>query len=184
MTPSEAEELGLEMKDGVAFRDSISQGVIPKEYIPSVEYGVRECAKSGVLGGYPMVNVFVDLVFGSYHDVDSSQVAFEQAGRLAFKLACEEAGIGLLEPIMKVTITTPEDFFGTVSGDISSRRGQIVDSELRGIVRIITAEVPLSEMFGYTSTLRGLTQGRASSSMEPLEYRMLPPRLAEDVLKA
>ena len=157
--------------------------MIPKEYIPSVEYGVRECAKSGVLGGYPMVNVFVDLVFGSYHDVDSSQVAFEQAGRLAFKLACEEAGIGLLEPIMKVTITTPEDFFGTVSGDISSRRGQIVDSELRGIVRIITAEVPFSEMFGYTSTLRGLTQGRASSSMEPLEYRMLPPRLAEDVLQ-
>ena len=139
--------------------------------------------EGGVLGGYPMVNVFVDLVFGSYHDVDSSQVAFEQAGRLAFKLACEEAGIGLLEPIMKVTITTPEDFFGTVSGDISSRRGQIVDSELRGIVRIITGGA-LSEMFGYTSTLRGLTQGRASSSMEPLEYRMLPPRLAEDVLKA
>ena len=138
MTPSEAEDLGLEMKDGVAFRglhlsEVDSQGVHPK-------CGVRRSRmRRRVLGGYPMVNVFVDLVFGSYHDVDSSQVAFEQAGRLAFKLACEEAGIGLLEPIMKVTITTPEDFFGTVSGDISSRRGQIVDSELRGIVRIITA---------------------------------------------
>jgi elongation factor G len=184
MTAAEAEEQELTMKDGVVFEDKISHGSIPREYIPSVQHGVRNAAASGILGGYPMGNVCVELVDGSYHEVDSSQVAFEQAGALGFREACTKAGLALLEPIMKVTITTPDEFFGSVSGDLSSRRGQINDSELRGIVRIIHAEVPLSEMFGYSTALRGMTQGRASSTMEPSEYRLMPENLKQEVLKA
>ncbi|MCH2136200.1 MAG: elongation factor G [Phycisphaerales bacterium] len=181
-TAAEAEADEIKVKDGVAFVDDISQGVIPREYIPSVAVGCRQAATSGILGGYPMVNVKVTLTYGSYHDVDSSQVAFEQAGALAFRQACTQAGLALLEPIMKVTILTPEEFFGTVSGDLASRRGQINESDLRGNVRVITADVPLSEMFGYTTVLRGMTQGRASSSMEPAEYRIMPPNLSKEVL--
>ena len=184
MTQAEAEEQELTMKDGIVFVDKISHGSIPREYIPSVQTGVRNAAASGILGGYPMVNVCVELIDGSYHEVDSSQVAFEQAGALGFREACTSAGLALLEPIMKVTITTPEEFFGTVTGDLASRRGQINDSELRGVVRIINADVPLSEMFGYTTVLRGMTQGRAASSMEPAEYRLMPENLKKEVLKA
>ncbi len=124
----------------------------------------------------------VELVDGSYHEVDSSQIAFEQAGALAFRQACEQAGLALLEPIMRVTVVTPDEFFGAVSGDLASRRGQIIETELRGNVRVITAEVPLSEMFGYTTILRGLTQGRATSTMEPSAYRPMPDRLRDEVL--
>ena len=184
MTATEAEEQELVMKNGIVFSDKITHGSIPREYIPSVQHGVRNASSSGILGGYPMVNVCCELVDGSYHEVDSSQVAFEQAGALGFREACTKAGLALLEPIMKVIITTPDEFFGTVSGDLSSRRGQINDSELRGVVRIITAEVPLSEMFGYTTVLRGMTQGRASSTMEPSEYRLMPENLKKEVLKA
>jgi elongation factor G len=178
----EAEAQGLKMNRGVVFVDEITQGVIPREFIPAVEAGVRNAAASGILGGFPVMNVLVELVFGSYHEVDSSPIAFEQAGALAFRDACTQAGLALLEPIMKVIITTPDEFFGAVSGDLSSRRGQIVDSELRGNMRIIYADVPLSEMFGYTTILRGLTQGRASSTMEPAEYRLMPDRLRDEVL--
>ena len=178
----EAEERGLSMVNGVVFIDRISQGVIPREFIPAVETGIRNAAHSGILGGYPVVNVEAELIFGSYHEVDSSPIAFEHAAALAFREACTRAGLALLEPIMKVIITTPDAFFGPVSGDLSSRRGQIVDSELRGNVRIIYAEVPLSEMFGYTTILRGLTQGRGSSTMEPAEYRLMPDRLRDEVL--
>jgi elongation factor G len=166
----------------VAFVDGISGGVIPREFIPSVEYGMRQAAASGILGGYPVINVRAELVYGSYHDVDSSQIAFEQAGALAFREACTEAGLALLEPIMKLVVTTPDEFFGSVSGDIASRRGHIVDSEMRGVVRLVTAEVPLSELFGYTTALRSMSQGRASSSMEPLTYRIMPDRLKDEVL--
>ncbi len=182
LTPREAEEQEIEMIDGIAFRDKISHGSIPRAFIPSVEVGVRNAAKSGILGGYPVVNVLLDLVDGSYHDVDSSPLAFEQAGALAFREACSRAGLALLEPIMKVVVVTPDDFFGHVSGDLSSRRGQIVETELRGKTRLITAEVPLSEMFGYTTVLRGLTQGRATSSMEPCAYRLMPAHLRDEVL--
>jgi len=182
ITAAEAEEQELKMKDGVVFVDAISGGVIPREFIPSVQTGVRNAASSGVIGGYPVINVKVELVFGSYHDVDSSQIAFEQAGALAFRQACTQAGLGLLEPIMKVEIVTPDEFFGNVSGDLSSRRGHIVESEIRNNVRVIQAEVPLSEMFGYTTVLRSMTQGRANSSMEPCEYRLMPDRLKEEVL--
>jgi elongation factor G len=182
LTPKEAEEQEIEMTDGIAFRDRITHGSIPRTFIPSVEAGVRNAARSGILGGYPVVNVLLDLVDGSYHDVDSSPLAFEQAGALAFREACSRAGLALLEPIMKVVVVTPDDFFGVVSGDLSSRRGQIVETELRGKTRLITAEVPLSEMFGYTTVLRGLTQGRATSSMEPCAYRLMPAHLRDEVL--
>jgi elongation factor G len=182
-TPAEAEDMpDVKFKNSIGFLDKVSQGNIPREYIPSVEVGIRSAAVSGILGGYPMVNILVELIDGSSHEVDSSQIAFEQAGALAFRQACSKAGLALLEPIMRVTITTPEEYFGSVSGDVASRRGQIVDSELRNNARIITAEVPLSEMFGYTTVLRGMTQGRASSSMEPAEYRVMPPSLSEEVL--
>ena len=184
ITEAEAKEQELVMKNGVVFVDKITHGSIPREYIPSVQHGARNAASSGILGGYPMVNVCIELTDGSYHEVDSSQVAFEQAGALGFREACTKAGLALLEPIMKVIITTPDEFFGSISGDLSSRRGQINDSELRGIVRIINAEVPLSEMFGYTTVLRGMTQGRASSTMEPCEYRLMPENLKKEVLKA
>ena len=184
MTQVEAEDQELVMKDGVVFVDKITHGSIPREYIPSVQHGVRNAAISGILGGYQMVNVCCELVDGSYHEVDSSQVAFEQAGALGFREACTKAGLALLEPIMKVIITTPDEFFGSVSGDLSSRRGQINDSELRGVVRMINAEVPLSEMFGYATMLRGMTQGRASSTMEPAEYRLMPENLKKEVLRA
>jgi elongation factor G len=183
ITAEQAEAEELEMIDGVVFEDKVTGGVIPREFIPSVEYGVRQAAAAGILGGYPLINVRVQLVYGSYHDVDSSQVAFEQAGALAFRDACHKAKPALLEPIMKLVVTTPDEFFGNVSGDISSRRGMIIDSELRGVVRIITAEVPLSELFGYTTSLRSMTQGRAASSMEPAEYRLMPDRLKDEVLQ-
>jgi elongation factor G len=183
ITKEEAEAEGLEMIDGVVFADKVTGGVIPREFIPSVEYGIRQAAASGVIGGFPVINVKIELVFGSYHDVDSSQVAFEQAGSLAFKEAARAAGVGLLEPIMKLVVTTPDEFFGNVSGDIASRRGHIIDSELRGVVRMITAEVPLAELFGYTTSLRSMTQGRATSTMEPAEYRLMPDRLKDEVLK-
>ena len=180
-TKEQAEEQGVDYKSGVAFENKIVGGAIPKEFIPSVAVGVRNTAQSGVLAGYPLIDIKVTLIDGSYHPVDSSQVAFEQAGRLAFNEACHKAGLTLLEPIMKVTITTPDEYFGAVTGDLSSRRGMIINTEDRGATRVITAEVPLSEMFGYATTLRGLTQGRANSVMEPLMYRPLPPNLAKEL---
>ncbi len=182
ITKDEAAEQEIQMVDGVAFVDKISGGAIPREYIPSVRTGVRNAAKSGILGGYPVVNILVELIDGSHHEVDSSQIAFEQAGALAFREGCTRARIALLEPIMKVSVLTPDEYFGPVSGDLASRRGQIVETELRGKLRVITADVPLSEMFGYTTILRGITQGRASSSMEPSEYRLMPDRLRDEIL--
>ncbi|HEX7008968.1 MAG TPA: elongation factor G [Phycisphaeraceae bacterium] len=183
ITPEEAKEQELKYEDGVAFENKIVGGAIPKEYIPSVEYGCRETAQGGVLAGYPMVGVKVTLIDGSYHEVDSSQIAFEQAGMLAFKEATRKAGLQLLEPIMKVIVTTPEEFLGTVTGDLNRRRGMIVDQDQRANTRVITAECPLSEMFGYATQLRGMTQGRASYSMEPLTYRPVPENIARQILE-
>jgi elongation factor G len=182
ITPEEAATEELEMENGIVFEDKVQGGAIPREFIPSVEYGIRQAAASGVIGGFPVINCRVQLVFGSYHDVDSNQIAFEQAGALAFREAFTKAGPALLEPIMKVVITTPDEFFGNVSGDVASRRGQIIDSEMRGNTRQITAEMPLSELFGYTTALRSMTQGRAAASMEPLTYRQMPERLKQEVL--
>ncbi|MEQ8769679.1 MAG: elongation factor G [Phycisphaerales bacterium] len=183
-TAEEAEADGLKFTDNVAFENKIVGGSIPKEFIPSVEAGVRQTAKSGVTAGYPLINIKVELVDGSYHDVDSSQVAFEQAGRLALREAVAKAKSVLLEPIMKVVITTPEDYLGNVTGDLSSRRGMILDTEDKGMVKEIHAEVPLSEMFGYTTSLRGMSQGRAASAMEFAKYAPMPANLQKEVIEA
>ncbi|MFG0329481.1 MAG: elongation factor G [Phycisphaerales bacterium] len=178
----EAEEADLNFDNNIAFENNIVGGSIPKEYIPSVEFGARQAALSGVLGGYQLINVKVELIDGSTHPVDSSQVAYEQAGALAMREACTKAGLCLLEPIMKVTVTTPDDYVGQVTGDLNSRRGHIVSLEQRGQTRLIVGEVPLAEMFGYTTTLRSLTQGRATSTMEPYTYRRLPENLTKEIL--
>jgi len=183
-TAAQAEEAEISFKNGVAFENKIVGGKIPREYIPSVEAGIRQTAVSGIMAGFPLIGFKATLVDGSYHPVDSSQIAFEQAARLALSEACNRAGLTLLEPIMKVVITTPEDYIGSVTGDISSRRGLVMGTEERGNARLITAEVPLSEMFGYTTVLRSMSQGRATSSMEPLEYRQLPPSMVKEVVAA
>lgn len=183
-TAEQAEEAKLKFTDNVAFENKIVGGSIPKEFIPSVEAGVRQTARGGVSAGYPLINIKVSLTDGKAHDVDSSQIAFEQAGRLALREAVSKAGSILLEPIMKVVITTPEDYVGNVTGDLSSRRGMILDSEDRDNVKLITAEVPLSEMFGYTTTLRGLSQGRASSVMEFDKYAPMPASIQKEVIEA
>jgi elongation factor G len=181
-TAKQAEEDGIDFTGHVAFEDKIVGGAIPKEFIPSVELGIRQSAMSGITAGYPLINIKVSLVDGSYHQVDSSQIAFEQAARLALQDAVTHAGNVLLEPMMKVVITTPVDYLGAVTGDVSSRRGLIINTTDRGPVKEILCEVPLSEMFGYTTILRGLSQGRASSTMEFLEYRPLPAKLMQDVI--
>ena len=183
-TKEQAEADGLSFEDNIAFENKVVGGAIPKEFIPSVEAGIRNTAKSGVTAGYPLINVKVELIDGKSHDVDSSQVAFEQAGRLALREAVSKAGSVLLEPIMKVVITTPEEYLGNVTGDLSSRRGMILDTEDRGMVKVLTAEVPLSEMFGYTTVLRGLSQGRASNAMEFAAYRPMPANLQKEVIEA
>jgi elongation factor G len=182
--PLDAETLkDLKWEDQMAWENKVVGGVIPKEFIASVEYGVRMAAKTGVLANYPLINVKVRLVDGSYHDVDSSQIAFELAGQIAFKEACNRAGVTLLEPIMKVVVTTPEEFVGNVTGDLNRRRGLILNSDQRGNTRIVDAEVPLSEMFGYTTDLRSMSTGRASSVMEPLRYAPVPNNIREAILK-
>jgi len=182
--PLDAETLKkVAWKDGIAFENKVFGGAIPKEYIPSVEYGVRMAAKTGVLASYPMINAKITLIDGSYHQVDSSQIAFELAGQLAFREACSKAGMTLLEPIMKVVVTTPEDFVGNVTGDLNRRRGVILNSEQRGNTRIVEAEVPLSEMFGYTTELRSMSTGRASSAMEPLKYAPVPTNVRNAILE-
>jgi elongation factor G len=174
----------VDFEDQIAFVNSTVGGVIPKEFIPSIEYGIRQTAKTGVKFGYQLINAKATLTYGSYHDVDSSQVAFEQAGRLALLEAAEKAGPQLLEPIMKVVVTVPNDYLGNVTGDISSRRGMILDTEDRDPVKLVSCEIPLSELFGYTTSLRGMSQGRASATMEFLEYRAMPKNLQEQVVEA
>ncbi len=181
---ADAAEAELDFSDNIAFENAIVGGSVPKEYIPSVEYGARQAAISGVTAGFPLINIKITLTDGKYHPVDSSQIAFEQAGRLALQEAVAKAGPILLEPIMKVVVTVPEEYFGAVTGDISSRRGMIIEQEDRGVVKLVTCEVPLSEMFGYTTQLRSLTQGRGSNTMEFQEYRAMPRNLMDEVVKA
>ncbi|MFA7237045.1 MAG: elongation factor G [Phycisphaeraceae bacterium] len=183
-TEAQATEDELKFTDEIAFESKIIGGSVPKEYIPSVEYGIRQTAKSGVLAGYPLIGVKATLIDGSYHEVDSSQNSFEMAGSIGFKEAVRQAGPVLLEPIMKVVVTTPEEFLGNVTGDLSSRRGLIIDQEQRANTVIVTAEAPLAEMFGYATSLRGMSQGRAAYAMEPLTYRSVPNNIAQEVLAA
>ena len=172
-----------ERGEGFIFNNKIVGGTIPREFIPSVEKGVKETLENGVIAGFNVVDIEIDLIDGSYHDVDSSDIAFKIAGALATKSAVKQAGPVLLEPIMKLEVTTPDDYMGDVIGDLSSRRGQVTGSIQRGNVRIITAEVPLSELGAYTTTLRSLTAGRANPYMELSHYQILPNNLADKLLK-
>jgi elongation factor G len=175
-----------EQGKGFEFVDAIKGGVIPREYIPAVEKGVREALNSGVLAGYPVVDVKVTLTFGSYHDVDSNENAFRMAGSMAFKDGCRKASPVILEPMMAVEVETPEDYAGTVMGDLSSRRGMVqgMDEIAGGGGKIIKAEVPLSEMFGYSTTLRSATQGRATYTMEFKHYAEAPKNVIEAIVSA
>jgi len=167
------------------FVDAIKGGVVPREYIPAVQKGIEETLPSGVLAGYPVVNVKATLFFGSYHDVDSNENAFKQAGSIAFKEGMRRASPVLLEPMMAVEVETPEDYAGTVMGDLSSRRGMVQGMEdMVGGGKVIRAEVPLSEMFGYATTLRSLTQGRATYTMEFKHYAEAPKNVAEAIISA
>jgi elongation factor G len=168
--------------EGWEFANEIVGGSIPKEYIPGVEKGLKSSLDSGVLAGFPVVDMKVRLVDGAYHDVDSSSLAFEIAARAAFKEAFQRAGAQLLEPIMQVEVVTPEDYMGDIIGDLNSRRGQINGMDGRGNARVITAMVPLSSMFGYVSTLRSMSQGRAQSTMTLSHYDPVPANILEQIL--
>ncbi len=166
---------------GVEFEDEITRGDIPREFIPAVEAGIREAAEAGVLAGYPVVDFRTSLIDGSYHEVDSSEIAFKIAGSMAFKEAMGRAKPVLLEPVMKVEVLTPEQYMGDVIGDLNARRGRIESIEQQGPVRIIRALVPLAEMFGYATALRSATQGRATHTMEPSRYEEVPASISEEV---
>ena len=170
-----------ERGSGIIFNDNIKGGNIPKEYIPSVEKGMRETAASGSLVGFPIIDFEIELYDGAYHDVDSSALAFEIAGRGAMREAAQKSGIKLLEPIMKVEVVTPEDFMGDVIGDLNSRRGQIQGTDSRGNAQVVEAMVPLANMFGYVNQLRSFTQGRAQYTMQFSHYDEVPANVAAEV---
>ena len=156
---------------------------MPKEYIPAVDKGVKEQMANGVIAGYPVVDCKVTLYDGSYHDVDSSEIAFKIAGSMAFKEGARKARPVLLEPMMKVEIVTPDDYMGDVNGDLNRRRGMLQGLEEAPAGKIVRAEVPLAEMFGYATTLRSMTQGRATYTMEFAHYAEVPSNVAESVIK-
>jgi len=167
---------------GFEFQNKIVGGSIPKEYIPAIEKGIREALETGVLAGYPMVDLKVRLTDGSYHEVDSSEMAFKIAASLGFKEACRKAKPVLLEPVMDVEVVTPEEYMGAVVGDLNSRRGRIVSMEARGTSQVIRANVPLGQMFGYVTDLRSMTQGRATSTMQFARYEEVPAAIAEEIM--
>jgi elongation factor G len=164
------------------FTNKIVGGTIPKEYIPAVEKGVKEALENGVLAGYPVVDVKVALYDGSYHEVDSSEMAFKIAGSIAIKNASTKAKPVLLEPIMSIEVVTPEEYMGDVIGDLNSRRGRIQTMTQRSNVRVIAAYVPLSSMFGYATDLRSKTQGRATYTMQFAHYEEVPKNISEDIV--
>jgi elongation factor G len=170
--------------DGYEFSDKITGGKIPKEYIPAVDAGIKEAMDSGVLAGYPIVDVKIELVDGSYHEVDSSEREFKIAGSIAFKEAMRRSKPKLLEPVMAVEVTTPEDYLGDVMGNLNSRRGRIESMAPLGNAQIIKAVVPLSEMFGYATDLRSMTQGRADFTMQFDRYEEVPQSIASDIIDA
>ena len=170
-------------EDHIVFEDKVAGGAIPKEYISSVISGARDAALTGVLAGYPMTDIKVTILDGSFHPVDSSDLAFQQAGNIAFAEAVKKATPVLLEPIMKLQVIAPDQYYGTVQGDLTRRRAVIIHTEQHGSVRVIDATVPLLEMFGYASDLRSSTQGRGSYTMEPHHYVAMPEQLSEKVLE-
>ncbi len=183
---AEGEEVkkNVTREDHFEFIDSIKGGVIPNEYIPAVMKGAKEAMARGMVAGYKMEDISVELYDGSYHDVDSSEIAFKLAAINAFKEAARRAGAVILEPVMRVEITTPEQFMGDINGNIASKRGMVEGMEDRDLVKVVRAKVPLSELFGYTTTLRSMTEGRANMVMEFDHYAVVPPNIAEDIKKA
>ena len=168
--------------EGFVFDNAIVGGTIPREYIEPVRQGIAEAMEGGVRAGYPMEDVRVTLYDGSYHEVDSSEVAFKIAGSMAFKAAAAKAGAILLEPVMRVEVVVPEEYMGSVIGDLNSRRGRIGEMEPRGTTQVVQSFVPLSEMFGYATDLRSLTQGRATYTMHFGQYEQVPASTAEELI--
>jgi elongation factor G len=166
---------------GFEFINEIKGGSIPQEFIPAVEKGVKEAMNNGILAGYPMVDLKVAVYDGSYHEVDSSELAFKMASIFAFKDACQKAKPVLLEPVMKVEVVTPEEYMGNIIGDLNARRGQIGDMVDRANTKVIDAKVPLSEMFGYATDIRSMSQGRANYTMEFLHYAEVPVNILEKI---
>jgi elongation factor G len=173
----------MERGGGYEFVNKVTGGAIPKEYIPAVNKGIQGQLENGVIAGYPVVDVRVTLLDGSYHEVDSSEMAFKIAGSMAFREAAQKAGPVLLEPIMSVEVVTPEDHLGDVNGDLSRRRGILIGMEDSPAGKIVRANVPLSEMFGYSTDLRSATQGRATYTMEFNKYAEAPANVAEVLIK-
>jgi elongation factor G len=168
---------------GVEFEEEVKGGTVPREYFNPIEKGAREAAARGVLAGYPLLDVKIILFDGSFHEVDSSEAAFKIAGSMAFQAAARKTGVELLEPMMKVEVVTPEDFMGTVVGDLNAKRGQIQQMNDRSGAKVIDAFVPLAEMFGYATSLRSLTQGRASYSMEFDHYEPVPSNVSKEIVE-
>jgi elongation factor G len=167
---------------GYEFVDAIKGGVVPREYIPAVDKGIQEAMDTGILAGFPVVDVKVTLIDGSYHDVDSSEMAFKIAGSMGFKEGCAKAGPVLLEPIMSVEVVVPEEHMGDVIGDLNSRRGRIMGMESRAGAQVVTAMVPLASMFGYATDLRSATQGRATYTMTFHHYEQVPKSVSEEIV--
>jgi len=172
----------LEPGSGFVFENKVVGGVVPREYIPAVQNGIEESMKNGVLAGFPLVDIKATIFDGSYHDVDSSEMAFKIAGSMALKAAKDQCKPVLLEPIMKVEVTVPEEYMGDVMGDLNSRRGRIEGMDSRSGAQIIRSKVPLSEMFGYSTTLRSRTQGRGVFSMEISHYEEVPKSIADEII--
>jgi elongation factor G len=168
---------------GFVFESKVVGGSVPKEYIPGIEKGLEQAKENGLLAGFPVIDVKATLIDGAYHDVDSSVMAFEIAARAAFRELREKGSPKLLEPIMKVEVVTPDEYMGDVIGDLNSRRGQIQGTETRGNAQVVTAFVPLANMFGYVSTLRGMSQGRAQFTMQYDHYEAVPQVVADEVIK-
>jgi elongation factor G len=168
---------------GYEFVNGIVGGSVPREYIPAVDKGIKEACETGVIAGYPVVDVKVTAFDGSYHDVDSNEMAFKIAGSMGFKDGFRKARPVLLEPIMKVEVVTPEEYSGDVIGDLNRRRGQITGMDETPSGKAITADVPLSEMFGYATTVRSMSQGRATFTMEFGKYTEVPPNIADGIIK-
>ena len=169
-------------EDHFEFINNIKGGVIPNEYISAVEKGIREAMARGILAGYPVVDISVDLYDGSYHEVDSSEIAFKIAGSIAFQDAAKKAKPVILEPIMRVEVTMPEQFMGDITGSLSGKRGSIEGMDERGMSKVVHAKVPLSEMFGYTTALRSMTEGRGNMTMEFDHYEAVPQNVAADII--
>jgi len=168
--------------EGFEFIDAIKGGAIPKEFISPIEKGVKEAMENGVLAGYPMVDMAVELYDGTFHEVDSSEIAFKIAGSMAFQNGAKQAQPTILEPIMKVEVTTPDEFMGDIIGDLGAKRAQIQSTHKRGFVTVIVALVPLAELSGYATTIRSMSKGRATYYMEPSHYEEVPKNIQEKII--